>query len=185
MKKLVSLGMLSAFLLAACNTTPVDSTPQMLGNPNAPILVEEFSDPQCPACAAVSPQVEKIILENPDLARMEYYHFPLSFHKHAFLTAQATECAADQGMFWEYLGQVFETQANLSEDHLYSLANSLELDETQFDECLSSGKYKSKVRAHQAEGSRRNVRATPTIFVNGEMIRWSGPETFKAYLESL
>jgi protein-disulfide isomerase len=184
MKKFVSLSILSLFILTACGT-PVDSTPQKLGRANAKVLIEEFSDPECPACAAISPQVEQFVKDNPELARLEYYHYPLSYHEHAFIAAEASECAGDQGKFWEYLGTIFANQSSLSEDYLYNIADSLELDRTAFDACVDDHTYKGKILAHMAEGTRRRLPGTPTLYVNGEMIRWSDAETFKAYLESL
>lgn len=184
MKKYTILAVLSAFFLTACGA-PVDTSPQKLGQANAKILIEEFSDVECPACASISPQVEQFVRDNPQLARMEYYHFPLSYHEYAFIGAEATECAGDQGKFWEYLGTIFENQSSLSEDYLYKIADSLELDTTAFDACLDGHKYKSKILSHMAEGSRRRLPGTPTLFVDGQMVQWSGTEAFKAYLESL
>lgn len=173
------------FLLTACGGAAGDASPTLLGKPDAPILVEEFSDPQCPACSVVSPQLEQVIRDNPGLARLEYYHFPLSQHQYAFPAAEAVQCAGDQGKFFEYLDTIFKTQVSLSEDHLYKVADSLGLDRESFDACIDERKYKSKVLAHLAEGSRRRIPGTPTIFVNGQMVRWSDAATFKAYLESL
>ncbi|MDH5597361.1 MAG: DsbA family protein [Candidatus Peregrinibacteria bacterium] len=183
MKKFALLPLLS-LLLAACSSGEI-TPPHSLGNPDAKVLIEEFSDPECPACANISPQVEQFVKDNPSLARMEYYHFPLSQHKFAFIVAEGAECAGDQGKFWEYLDTIFETQASLSEDHIFKVADSLELDRTTFDACVDDHKYKSKILSHMAEGSRRRIPGTPTLFVNGEMVRWSDPETFKSYLESL
>ena len=184
MKKFTLLTLLSVFLLTACGA-PVDGTPRKLGRVDAPILIEEFSDPECPACAQISPQLEQLVKDNPGLARMEYYHFPLSYHEHAFIAAEASECAGDQGKFWEYLGTVFENQSSLNEDYLYKVADSLELNRETFDVCLNGHHHKGKILSHMAEGSRRRLPGTPSIFVNGQMVRWSDAETFRAYLESL
>lgn len=185
MKKLFSLGLLSLFVFSACGET-VEATPQKLGKDSAAVLIEEFSDPQCPACAATSPEIEQIVKDNPDLARMEYYHFPLTaIHEYAFVAAEATECAADQGKFWEYLNMIFATQSSLNEDHIYKVADSLKLDRITFDECLDSRKHKRKIQAHMAKGASRQVGYTPSVFVNGELVRYSGAEQFKAYLESV
>lgn len=185
MKKFTLLTLLSAFLLTACGGVPVDSSPQKLGRADAKVLIEEFSDPECPACAATSPQLEQFVKDNPTLARLEYYHYPLSYHKYAFITAEATECAGDQGKFWEYLDTIFENQSSLSEDYLYKVADSLELGRTAFDACMDDHTYKGKILSHMAEGSRRRLPGTPTIYVNGQMVKWGGAEAFKAYLESL
>lgn len=185
MKRVLTISTLSLFLLTACSGGSVDSGPATLGNADAKVLIEEFSDPQCPACAAISPQLEQFVRDNPTLARMEYYHYPLSQHQYAFVTAEAVECAGDQGKFWEYLDTIFETQANLNEDHLFKVADSLGLDRTAFDECLDNRDFKSKILSHMAEGAKRRVNSTPSIYVDGQLIRWSGADKLKAYIEKL
>lgn len=200
MKKLFLILALSFSLLTACDVKPTDNTvkpddtvtppavsavPHQLGNADAPVLVEEFSDPQCPACGAISPQVEKVIRENPDVARLEYYHFPLPYHEFAFISAEATECAADQGKFFEFLGTIFANQSSLTEDYLYNVADSLKLDRPTFDSCLKNHEHKALVLADMEAGNKRQIPGTPTLFVNGKMIKWSDAETFTGYLKSL
>lgn len=176
---------LSTLALSACSSGPTDTTPLTLGSPDASVLVEEFSDVQCPACRQISPQVEEVIRANSDIARLSFYHFPLSYHEHAMTGAQAVECAADQGKVWEYLADTFRNGGNLSDSLFTQMAGELGLDTAAFDECLDSGKYRGKVLAHLAEGRRRRVPGTPTLFVNGQMVKWPGAEQFEAYLKSL
>lgn len=175
----------SIIFLTACTNGNVNTAPRTLGNADAPVLIEEFSDPQCPACGAISPAMEKLIRDNPGLARLDYYHFPLSYHEYAFIAAEASECAGDQGKFFEYLGTLFANQSSLSEDYLYNVADSLNLNRTAFDACLENHDYKAKILSHMAEGKRRGLPGTPTFYVNGKMVQWSGADEFKGYLESL
>ena len=186
MKKIILLAAPLIMLTACGPSTSIEADPQVLGDVNAPIKIEEFSDPQCPGCASVSPQVEEIVKNNPELAYLEYYHFPLvSIHPYAFPAAEAAECAGDQGMFWEYLAEVFKTQSSLSDDHFAVLADSLELDRVAFDECVDTRKYKEKVQAHMSEALNRGVNSTPTLYVNGESVDWPGAEAFEAFLKNL
>lgn len=188
MKKIILLPLFSFILLTACTTPSAnsnDSDVQKLGNPSASILLEEFSDPQCPACGIISPEVEKLVRANPDLVRLEYRHFPLSYHEYSFIASEASECAGDQGKFFEYLGTIFANQSSLSEDYLFNVADSLDLDRVAFDACLENHNHRGKILSHMADGKKRGLPGTPTLYVNGEMIQWSGAETFKAYLESL
>lgn len=184
-KIFLTLLILSAPLLSACQAAP-DNTPRAsIGSDNAPILVEEFSDLQCPACAVISPQLEEVISENSTIARLEYYHFPLTQHQYAFQAAEASECANEQGKFWEYIEKAFENQSRLDEDTLKQFAADLNLDTTAFNECLDSGRKKAWVRSDLAEGRRRQLQYTPSIYVNGELVQWAGPEVFEEYLKSL
>lgn len=170
--------------LTACSTAEPGEK-DTLGNADAPVLIEEFSDYQCPACANISPQLEAVVKRNPDIARFNYYHFPLSQHQRAFPAAEAAECANDQGKFWEYSAFLFKNQNNLTDDAFKSFADKLKLDRTAFDECLESGSKKSMVKADLYEGRRRKVSYTPSIFVNGQLLKWPGAEQFEVYLKTL
>ena len=188
MNKLSLLLLTSFAVLSACTTqTPagVDAEPHTLGSDDAKVTIQEFSDVQCPACGAISPQVEQFVRNNPELVRLEYFHFPLSYHEHAFMGAEAAECAGEQGKFFEYLGTLFQNQNSLSEDFMKNTADSLNLDRTKFDACMDNHTYKAKIQAHMEEGTSRGLPGTPSLYINGELVRWTDPETFKGYLESL
>ncbi len=179
------LLLISISILAACgDVTPV-TEPHGIGSKTAPVLVEEFSDLQCPACASISPKLEEVVRNNSDIARFEYRHFPLSFHEHAFRAAEASECAADQDKFFEYIAVVFENQPNIAEENLFSFAEDLGLNKEQFSVCMNERQKRNQVTADLREGQKRNVGATPTIFVNGLVIRWSGAENFEAYIKDI
>ncbi len=156
-----------------------------MGSSNAPILVEEFSDLQCPACASVSPQLEEVIRKNSNLARMEYIHFPLPQHEFAFQAAEASECARDQGQFWDYIKWAFENQSSLDETSLKNKAVDMGLNANEFNNCLDSGVKKGRVRAYINEGRKRQLRFTPSIYVNGDLVKWNGADQFEKYLKSL
>lgn len=81
------------------------------GDPDAKVSVQIFSDFQCPACKVLSKEVladwkAKLPAQGVNI---KYYHYPLSYHKNAVPTALASECARDQGKFWEYADYLFET----------------------------------------------------------------------------
>lgn len=184
--KSLFLSLASVLLLSACATgEPVDATPFTLGNDDAPVTIVEFSDLQCPACANISPQVEEFVKSNPSLARMEYKHFPLTQHTFAMDAAQAAECAGDQGEFWEYANFLFDNQSNFSKDFFYEAADELGLDRTAFDECYDSGSKRGKVLAHMQEGRALGVNSTPSLFINGEKVRFPGREALEEYVKSL
>ncbi len=186
MKTLLKLFTLTVALTALSACTPTDTAPPaLLGSPDAPILIEEFSDFECPACAQVSPQLEDVVKRNADKVRMEYHHYPLPYHKYAFKAAEASECANDQDKFWEYSAALFRNQKNLTQDNLIKLATNLKLDEATFTECLNSGKKAGDVKSDLYEGRRRQVSYTPSIFVNGEIVKFTTPEQFEGFLNSL
>jgi len=82
-----------------------------LGKGGSPIVIVEYSDFQCPYCEAVYPTVKQVLQEYGDKVMFTYKHLPLiSIHPHAQKTAEAAECAADQGKFWEFHDALFESQ---------------------------------------------------------------------------
>lgn len=107
------------------------------------------------------------------------------------LSAQAAECANDQGRFWEYHDTLYANQVRernsggFSDENLKRFAEALELDTTAFDFCLDSGKYASRVRDDTEAARQIGVTGTPRIFVNGEQAPGTGEELRSAIRESL
>lgn len=186
MKKLIAplIIVLSVITLSSCGGG-TNSSPMSLGKADAPVVIEEFSDVQCPACGQISPQVEKLARANADIVRLDYYHFPLPYHQFAFTGAEAAECAGDQGKFWEYLGAEFSNQKNLSDDFFTTLAENLKLDQDSFKACLDDHLKKAKVQDNIQLGAQRQIPGTPTLFINGQMVQWGGYEQTEAYIKGL
>lgn len=155
-----------------------------LGNPNASIVVEEFSDLQCPACAASHPYVKDILLRHGDDIYFKHRHFPLqSIHFNAHKAAQASECANDQGVFFPFVDAAYNNQHRLNKGGLMDLAGLLELDRTLFGDCLDSGVKAFTVDRDLSEGLARGVAGTPTFFVNGAIVE-GGVENLEAEILS-
>ena len=115
--------------LTACGEVEVSSR-QPKGNPNASVLVEEFADLQCPACAAAHSRIVEPLLDKYGTEiRFEHKHFPLrSIHRFALDASEMSECAADQGKYWEYIDIAFTNQSDLSLDSIVEWAEALGLD---------------------------------------------------------
>lgn len=145
-----------------------DDDPQ-LGNKDAPVVIVEFSDFECPFCARFRQEtLDQIVEQYGDNVLFVYRDFPLSqMHPHAQQAAEASECADDQGAFWEYHDVLFENPAALDTDSLVAYAEQLELDVDEFTECLDSGKYTEEVLADLDDGRTYGVTGTPTFFING------------------
>ena len=176
--------LIPVLFLTSCDYSS-DESPLTLGTFNAPVLIEEFSDIECPACRVISPQVEEIARNNADIVELRYYHFPLSYHDYAFIGAEATECAADQGKGWEYLGTLFANQKSLTDGYFADLADSMDLNTATFNNCLNNHEKKAKVQSQQKEGRVRQIPGTPSLFVNGQMVKWPGAEEFETYIKTL
>ncbi|MFC1729815.1 DsbA family protein [candidate division KSB1 bacterium] len=186
MNKLIHIFLiaLSIPILAAC--TPADSGPRAtLGSSNAPVLIEEFSDFECPACGRLAPEIEELVKKNPNIARLEFHHFPLPYHENAFRAAEASECANDQGKFWEYSKLLFKNQTRLTEDNLKSFAGQVNLEQGAFDTCFDGNKKRTKIKSDIADGTGRQLSYTPSLYVNGKLVPWSNAEDFEKYIKSL
>ena len=157
------------------------------GNQNAPITIVEFSDLQCPYCSKFHTTMQQVMENYPNDVKWVYKHFPLdSIHPYARPAAEASECAGEQGKFWEYTDKLFDNQSSLNQAYLSTAAEQVGLNTSQFESCLSSGKYESKVEADYREGLKLGVTGTPGSFINGQLIPGAVPyEQIESIIESL
>lgn len=159
----------------------IDDDP-IKGNKNAPITIIEFSDYQCPFCTRAEPTIKQVLETYKDKVRFIYRDFPLGFHQYAQKAAEASECADEQGKFWEYHDLLFEKQSEWSSEGITKLkeyALNLGLDAKQFNECLDSGKMASEVQKDFNDGQQAGVSGTPAFFINGRLV--SGAQPFSAF----
>ena len=147
-----------------------DSGPSR-GNPEAPVTIVEFADFQCPYCRQMHETLTAVLADYSDEVRLVYKHLPLQNHPQAFKAAQAAVCADRQQMFWDYHDRLFERSPDLSLDALNESAEALGLDMALFDVCLSGAESRNAVRADMAESAELRATGTPTLFVNGRLIR--------------
>ena len=143
----------------------------MTGNLGAPLTVVEFGDFECPGCSLSEEAARQIRAQYGDRIRFVFRQFPLSkIHPQAEKAAEASECAAEQGKFWEAVEKLYAGQADLSEDALKRYAGELGLDQSRFNQCLASGETASRVKQDLADGHALGVRGTPTFFIGQKMI---------------
>jgi len=139
-----------------------------LGPANAKVTIVEFSDYACSFCSMAEGTLKQILQNYPTQVRIVYRDFPI--HQQAWKAAEASQCANDQGKFWQYHDLLYQKQNYLTVNDLKQYAVTLGLNSVQFDSCLDSGKYSSEVQKDYSDGQAAGVTATPTFFVNGEMI---------------
>ena len=146
--------------------------PHLRGNPEASVVLVEYSDFQCPACGNASFLVKDLLDKYQDQIRFEYRHFPLtSIHPYAFRAAEAAECAADQGKFWELHDQIFLNQDKLRKKDLIVYAAGIEgLDSEIWQDCLASGAKSNRVKEDLNEANQLGYNSTPTFVLNGQKI---------------
>ena len=162
----------------------------VLGDPNAPVTIIEFSDFQCPFCrkfyTETLPQIKKDYLLTGK-AKLVYRDFPLvQIHPGATPAAEGAECAREQGKFWEMHDAIFDEQGKLGSGTVQftaldvkKWAANIGLNASKFNQCLDSGKYKQEVEKDLADGSAAGVNGTPATFINGRLV--SGAQPFVAF----
>lgn len=149
-----------------------------MGEDSAPVLLYEFADYQCPACASFSSFIHPLIKENlvdTGIVRLVRYDFPLSFHPHAFLAARAARCAGDQDRYWEYHDVLYGRQAVWSamrepSGEFIDYAELVGLNTDTFRACLRSDQHALEVTRNLRLGESLGVSGTPTMMLNGQIL---------------
>jgi len=155
---------------------PVTDQDHIRGDKSAPVTIVEYSDFQCPFCARFHPTLQQIMKDYAGKVRWVYRYFPLSsIHPYAEKSAEAAECANEQGKFWEMADVFFSTQDTWAQSATGLDAKTLEnlakqagvKDLKKFDDCAASGKYASLVAAEEQTGEQAGVTGTPGSIILG------------------
>lgn len=163
----------------------VDERDHIAGSLDAPVLLVEYGDFECPHCGRAYPIVEAARRQLGKNMAFVYRHFPLAeIHPHAVLAAEAAEAAGAQGKFWPMHHMLYEHQDALERDDLLAYGRALQLDLARYARELAGETHAAKVRDDFRQGVRSGVNGTPTFFINGVRFDgdWSDPTTFIAAL---
>lgn len=170
-------------------TIVMDDSAGELGDNDAPVIIVEYTDYQCPYCNRHAMEtLPRLISEMIDAGRVRYIvkDFPLdSIHPEARSAAVAARCAAEQGAYWAMHDELFARQdewGGLGEgatDVYSTIATELSLDSEAFAACLADGRYDAVIQANQDEGVALGVQGTPAFFINGFPI--SGAQPFELF----
>jgi protein-disulfide isomerase len=182
----IIVGIVASMSLSADETFDVDMTrthgsistamgSPILGDPLAPVTIVEFGDYQCHQCYNWFHNTKPMIMRD----YIETGKVNLVFVDFAFLgkdspkAAQATYCADDQNMYWEYHNSLYTSQESkidngwASSERLKAFAFNLNFDMEMFNECLDSGKYSKRVQYNSQQARDAGVRGTPGFFIIG------------------
>jgi protein-disulfide isomerase len=161
----------------------VDDDP-FLGPADAPVTIVEFSDYQCPYCSRAEPVVKQILEKYKGKVKFVYRDYPLSFHPFAAKASEASQCANDQGKFWEFHDALYADQSKLSVPDMEATAGRLGLDAEKFKSCMDTGKYTAEVSKDIADATKAGVNSTPSFFINGvAVVGAQGPEAFSDIID--
>ncbi len=157
---------------------PTEGYPS-LGPDDAPIVIVEFSDFQCPYCRRFQSETYQPLLDAyPGQIRFVYRNLPLtSIHPNAMPAAVASLCARDQDAFWGYHDKLFSSE-QLDQDTYIRYAADLGLDTETFTACLSDGSHDAEIQADMDFAISLGVQSTPTFFVNGLAVVGAQPLSY-------
>lgn len=141
------------------------------GPANAPVTLTVFSDFQCPYCSRLVPFVDQIQAQNPDQVRIVFKQFPLRMHNFALPAALASLAAREQGKFWPMHDLLFDSSSQLSDEKIRSIAQQIGLDLARFDKDRAAPKLREEVLRDQRLGQEAGVQGTPSLFINGKLLR--------------
>jgi len=155
------------------------------GDADAPVLIFEYADYQCPGCASVNPRVNKVIEELDGKLAVVYRSFLLSYHQNGTAAASAAEAAGLQGYWKEYADKLFAEQAEweyASTSERAPLFNKYfeevtkgEGDLDKFKEDLASEAVSKKISFDMGIAKRIDVGGTPAFYIDGQLIDWGNP----------
>lgn len=162
------------------------------GDANAKVTIVEFSDLECPFCANffkdTLPQIQSEYIDTGKV-KLDYRHYPLSFHPQAKPLAIATECANEQGMFWQMHDKIFTENAAgalaaANADTYKQWAGEIGLDANAFGSCIDESRGGDVVDSDMALGNSVGVSGTPTFYINGRQLVGAQPfASFKAIID--
>ena len=145
------------------------------GPKDAPVMIVEFGDLQCPACKAAQPTIEALVAAEPT-ARFVFQNFPLEMHNWAAKGAAYSDCVgrASNDAFWKFISKTYETQSDITaenaDEKLTALADGAGVKGSEIAACAAKPETKARVDASIALGKKVDVSGTPTLYINGRKI---------------
>ncbi|HEV8587787.1 MAG TPA: thioredoxin domain-containing protein [Pyrinomonadaceae bacterium] len=183
----------SAFVAAtpqnssATNTTsaPPEASPTStvgLTKPNvkisSPVVLDEYGDYQCPPCGILYPMLKQIESEYGSQLKIVFHHFPLAkIHKNAMTAARAAEAARNQGKFWQMHDRLYRNQdawKDLDDPRptFIGYARELGMSADRFTRDMDSAEVEQRITSDMEQGAAAGVTGTPTVFIEGHMLRY-------------
>ena len=180
--------------VAGANADPfpaqLDQYGVSVGPEDAPVVVREFADYQCPACGRFSEASQRLKQEYVDAGKVRFVFFdlPLRQHQNAMPAAMAARCAGDQNGYWDMHDQLFAAQSdwNTSNEPVETFsryAGDLGLDERRFRRCMTTELHKEDVEQSRRVAMQLRVSSTPTVLVDNIRLTRPGWGQLSAVVE--
>jgi protein-disulfide isomerase len=162
-----------------------------IGDPNAPVILEEYSDFQCGHCRNFSENIEPLLVEEyVRTGKLYIVYNPLPLYASSIPISEASLCAREQDKFWEYKDIIYANQSSsssnpFSDRRLSAFAEAIDLDIDLFNKCLGDRKYKNEIEQLMIAADNLEIQGTPTFYINGKLIYGAMPiENFRAEIEA-
>lgn len=165
---------------AASQASPAATIP--IAKPNvkvsSPVVLEEYGDYQCPPCGLLYPILKQIEAEYGNQLKIVFHHFPLAkIHKNAMTAARAAEAARNQNKFWEMHDRLYRNQdawKDLDDPRqiFMQYARELGMNADRFTRDLDSAQVEQRITDDMQKGASLGVTGTPTVFIEGHMLRY-------------
>lgn len=130
------------------------------------------------------PLLEQVLEAYPGKVKIAFKNFPLRNHKNAMKAATAALAANSQGKFWEFHDLLFKNYNKLDDKMINDIAVVLKLDQAALEQKMKSPEVAGQIRQDVMDGQKAGVRGTPTIFVNGKLLRDRSLQGFKAMIDA-
>lgn len=154
------------------------------GNAEAPVLIVEFADYQCPFCARGYQVMKRVMETYGDRVAWVFRDMPLGFHDRAIPAAMAANCAGEQGRYWEMHDLLFEGPSAFSDEELAALATRAGVDMKAWEECRAAGTAAAEILRDMTDAQAAGVNGTPQYFINGILLTGAQPfEAFQAIID--
>jgi protein-disulfide isomerase len=153
------------------------------GAADAPVTIALFTDFQCPYCARILPLLNQVLEKYQGKVKLVFKNFPLSTHQFARKAAAAALAAGKQGKFWELHDRLFQNYNRLNDQVVQEQAKELGLDLQKFDKDMADPQIMQVINQDLQDGAKAGVRGTPTLFVNGSLLRNTNLEGFQAAID--
>jgi protein-disulfide isomerase len=184
-------GGTSAITIAPDPTGSIQAKGETLGDPNAPVKVVEWANYQCPYCDQFWTQNESTLMQQYISTGKVYFEYKdLTFGWQESIDAsEAAACANNQGQFWQYHDTLFKNQqaensGGFSRSRLKTMANDIGLDMSKFNTCFDGHQTADEVQASDTAAANQGINGTPTFFVNGQEITYTGWDSVKSAIDA-
>jgi protein-disulfide isomerase len=177
--------------------TDIPANGETLGQADAPVTLDVYSDFQCPGCQAFALEIAPKLVEQyvrPGKARIAWHDYTLvdllvGHGTESRDAANAAMCASDQGKFWRYHDWLYANQfgegvGSFTLDRLKYIGSQMGLNTDQFNRCVDDGQHDKEIEAAQeAIPSEVQQRGTPSIMVNGTLINSYALDVLQAAID--